>query len=288
MYKILVVDDDTNNRMLVVNLLRQKEHYKVISAANGKMAVDVASKVIPNLILMDWEMPVMNGIEALRILKSQSQTAQIPVIMYTGVMTATKSLQEALDLGAIDFLRKPIESTELSARIHSTLQLQDSIKAKIQAEKDKALIIQRMKNQEIELKTQELKESLIQAEIYKTSLRQIHKELSLQLQEINRPNLKKLHRALNLQLDQEEEWRELVERVNKIYPKFLSLLQTKHPTLNKSELKLCVFVRLGIGRKEIATLLRCSVDTVKKNRYRLRKKIELSSSTLLEEYLSCF
>jgi signal transduction histidine kinase len=75
---------------------------------------------------MDWEMPEMNGIEAIRQLKAQPETKNIPVIMATGVMTSAEHLEIAINAGAIDYIRKPIEEIELRARISSILKLSRS------------------------------------------------------------------------------------------------------------------------------------------------------------------
>ena len=72
---------------------------------------------------MDWEMPVMNGIQTLQHLKKDSLTMDIPVIMTTGSMTSVTDLQLALEAGAVDYLRKPVEVVELIARVNAALRL---------------------------------------------------------------------------------------------------------------------------------------------------------------------
>jgi len=83
---------------------------------------------MPDLIITDWEMPIMNGIEFIKLLKSNEKTHDIPVIMCTGVMTTPENLKTALDAGAVDYIRKPVEKLELMARVNSMLKLSDSIK----------------------------------------------------------------------------------------------------------------------------------------------------------------
>jgi signal transduction histidine kinase len=90
------------------------------------MGVMVARKFIPDIIICDWEMPVMNGIDAIKNLKQDDLTKDIPIIMATGVMTSPENLNTALTAGAIDYIRKPIDPIELLARINSSLKLAKS------------------------------------------------------------------------------------------------------------------------------------------------------------------
>ena len=127
MYKftILVIDDEQQFLDIITNTLKTSE-YKVIQALNGKMGIMVARKFIPDIIICDWEMPVMNGIDAIKALKQDVLTKDIPIIMATGVMTTPENLNTALKAGAIDYIRKPIDHIELMARINSSLKLAKS------------------------------------------------------------------------------------------------------------------------------------------------------------------
>ncbi len=124
---ILVIDDEQNFLDIIANGLKGY-NYKVLQALNGKMGCMVAQKFLPDIIVCDWEMPVMNGIETISFLKNQDSTKDIPVIMATGGMTSSENLEKALSVGAIDYIRKPIDSIELNARINSSLQLANSYK----------------------------------------------------------------------------------------------------------------------------------------------------------------
>ncbi|MFW6327075.1 MAG: adenylate/guanylate cyclase domain-containing protein, partial [Bacteroidota bacterium] len=81
----------------------------------------------PDLILMDWEMPGMTGVEAIKKLKADPETAEIPVIMVTAY-SYPELLEEAFEAGAHDYIKKPVNATELKARVKSTLNLYQSIK----------------------------------------------------------------------------------------------------------------------------------------------------------------
>ncbi len=135
-HKILVADDEKLTLAVTTNMLRlSNEKYTVLKAANGRIACELADKECPDMIILDWEMPVMNGIEALKQLKSDETLREIPVIMATG-LTSSDKLQEALDAGAVDYIRKPVDKIELLARVKSSLLLYDSFR-KIKHQKEK-------------------------------------------------------------------------------------------------------------------------------------------------------
>lgn len=126
--KILLVDDEPLNLKLYDKML--KEHNFVITTAtNGQECLDRVYEEFPDLIILDWNMPVMDGIDALETLKKDSSTKDIPVLMVTGVMTSSEDLAYAMTVGAVDFLKKPFDKQELNARVRNILLLNESIKA---------------------------------------------------------------------------------------------------------------------------------------------------------------
>jgi DNA-binding response OmpR family regulator/DNA-binding CsgD family transcriptional regulator len=128
-YKILVVDDEIDNiKSINQCIFDSKEPYILYQALNGELAYKIAVAELPDLIISDWEMPGMTGIELIQKLKLNESTTEIPVIMCTGVMTSSENLQTALMAGAVDYIRKPIDQIELMARVKSMLMLSDSRK----------------------------------------------------------------------------------------------------------------------------------------------------------------
>jgi PAS domain S-box len=126
--KILLVDDEPLNLKLYDKML--KEHNFVITTAtNGQECLDRVRGEFPDLIILDWNMPVMDGIDALETLKKDSTTKDIPVLMVTGVMTSSEDLAYAMTVGAVDFLKKPFDKQELNARVRNILLLSESLKA---------------------------------------------------------------------------------------------------------------------------------------------------------------
>ena len=128
-YLILVIDDSADNLRIITNFLKESGlSLTILNAPNGKIGCMLAEKKLPDLIITDWEMPEMDGIETIKYIKGQKSTKEIPIIMATGVMTSTADLKIAMEAGAVDYIRKPIDKTELTARIHSMLKLADSYK----------------------------------------------------------------------------------------------------------------------------------------------------------------
>ncbi|TAE07935.1 MAG: hybrid sensor histidine kinase/response regulator [Bacteroidetes bacterium] len=133
---IIIADDNPENLRLIMDILKKTDlHCNLIAVPNGKVLVEIALQKVPDLIITDWEMPVMNGLEALIELKKHPFTEHIPVIMCTGIMTTSNDLKTAMDAGAVDYVRKPVEAMELVARVQSMLRLSASyIKIKEQKE----------------------------------------------------------------------------------------------------------------------------------------------------------
>ncbi len=133
---LLVADDNPENLRVIKDILNQEgDNYTLMTVPNGRVLVEVAKKKKPNLIITDWEMPEMDGLEATKAIKQDPEIKDIPILMYTGIMTSPKNLQTALAAGAVDFIRKPLDATELLARVQSMLLLGDSYR-QIKAQKE--------------------------------------------------------------------------------------------------------------------------------------------------------
>ncbi|HEY6951616.1 MAG TPA: response regulator transcription factor [Bacteroidota bacterium] len=117
--KILVVDDEKDIvEMLKYNL--QKEGYKVLTAHNGKEALERAQQ-IPDLILLDIMMPVMDGLQTLKALKQKKETEAIPVLFLTAKGAETDEIV-GLEIGAEDYIVKPISIGKILARIRAAFR----------------------------------------------------------------------------------------------------------------------------------------------------------------------
>jgi len=119
MQKILVVEDNELSLEVLLRRLR-KAGYEVLTAVDGKQAVERATGSRPDLILMDMNLPVMDGFEATRILKAAGDTCRIPVIALTALMMEGDR-ERCLAAGCDDYDGKPVDFPSLLTKIKSFL-----------------------------------------------------------------------------------------------------------------------------------------------------------------------
>jgi Response regulators consisting of a CheY-like receiver domain and a winged-helix DNA-binding domain len=119
MTQILLVDD-TKTVLLLEGMLVQSAGFETVTAADGMEAIASVKRSPPDLIVMDIAMPVMDGIEACRILKANPQTKQIPIVMLT-TMGDKKSIEKARAAGCDDYITKPVQKQELIKKIKALL-----------------------------------------------------------------------------------------------------------------------------------------------------------------------
>ncbi|MFN3505725.1 MAG: HD domain-containing phosphohydrolase [Caldimicrobium sp.] len=165
--KILVVDDDINIREGLKEVLLS-EGYIVELAENGKSALEKISNFCPDIILTDYMMPEMDGIELCKIIKNNPETLDIGVILITGVGDLETRIK-GLMAGADDFLNKPFMLPELQARIKSL--------SKVKLYHDFLKNYQKKLEEEVEKKTAELTQSNLKLQLV---LHEI-KDLSLEI-----------------------------------------------------------------------------------------------------------
>lgn len=118
--KILIVDDTAQNIQLLVTLL--KEQYKLLIAKDGEQSLRTIEKSIPDLILLDVNMPGLNGFEVCKIIKRDVKTKDIPIIFLTA-RAETEDIVKGFEAGGSDYLTKPFRKEELMARITTHLNL---------------------------------------------------------------------------------------------------------------------------------------------------------------------
>ncbi len=114
---ILIVEDSPLNRKLVETVLRP-HGYRLLNAVNGEEAI--ATRERPDLILMDLQLPKVSGYDAIRILKSQPETAHIPIAALTAHAMAYER-DQALALGCVDYITKPINTREFPDQVRRCL-----------------------------------------------------------------------------------------------------------------------------------------------------------------------
>lgn len=395
--KIILVDDEPINLKLYQKMLHGN-NCEIISASNGKQCLDLVVKHKPDLIILDWNMPEMDGIETLKALKGKDNSKDIPVIMISGVMTSSEDLASAMHHGAMDFIRKPFDRIELNARVDNILLLIESMRSlKKQTEnlENKNLFINSlfeslpqpvmycnvdgtllMCNHNYSRLFQLNPDELIGKSIYRFLSGEVatHVEKDVELMRnkeplvyesssyagnntflisknfvvdkhqtllgiinvltditilktanddiVNKKQSELITRSLNLvhlkeqnkniledindiipHTDKEGQerirqilvnnklnisenlWDELGTKFENVFNSFYKTLLFRYPDLTSNERKLCVLIRAGLSSKDIAMLTFQNAHSVDVARYRIRKKLKLSSNENFADFL---
>lgn len=288
-YKILVVDDEPLNIERIIHGLLEKK-YNVLIASSGKSGCEIAIEHLPNLIIMDWEMPDMTGIKAIKILKANKKTSNIPIIMATGVMLTSENLKIALEAGAVDYIRKPIDNIELQARVNSAIMLFEEMKKNIELETE----LLRKNKEQAELEILENKQALAKLTLRIIQNNELNSRLFKDLDELcdecNNKGKQVVRRIIsNFKADfQNINWEEFDLLFEQVHFNFYDNLNKHFMDLTPNERKLCVFYKLNFNSKEICSITLQNENTLKKARARLRKKLNLSTEQSIHQFLQQF
>jgi DNA-binding response OmpR family regulator len=121
MKKVLIIDDEQDNLTLLSDML--KGSFEPLTAPSGKDGLALAVQTQPDVILLDINMPEMDGFEVCKRLREQPRTQKIPVIMLT-TASSLDSRVKGLDIGADDYITKPFQVRELIARVNARVRRQ--------------------------------------------------------------------------------------------------------------------------------------------------------------------
>jgi DNA-binding NarL/FixJ family response regulator len=275
-FKLLIIDDQVDNLQAIVRIFEEhRPEYIIYQTNNPLNTFQIVEKANPDLIITDWNMPEINGIELILKLKADPATVNIPVIMATGVNLSSTDLKVALEAGAVDFIRKPFDPLELIARTHAALLLSKTYKDLIE-EKD----IQLTESTLHLLNTQNCASEVKRKTNHLINLvEKDHPELVSLINEIIRYVENQVFK---------NGWQSFNLAFNKIHGSFQTNLVQNFPDLTQSEIKLCSLIKLGLDNKKIAALLFLTSDSIKVSRSRLRKKLKLETNQNLDTYLSQF
>jgi CheY-like chemotaxis protein len=117
---ILTVEDNPNIRKMIAYNLR-RAGFKTIEACDGKEAVRVLQKVVPDLMILDVRMPEMNGFQLLELMRKYPRAAAIPVVMLSA-LSQPENIDRALKLGVVDYIVKPLDPAVLITKVKSALE----------------------------------------------------------------------------------------------------------------------------------------------------------------------
>ncbi|MDN3679253.1 response regulator [Vibrio tapetis subsp. quintayensis] len=129
---VLVVDDTADNRTLLTQIL--KDDYRVLAAVSGLQAIELCERFMPDLVLLDVVMPMMDGYDVCLRLKNNPITAGIPVVFLTA-RSQIEDEQRGFDVGAVDYIQKPLSPPILLARVSTHLKLKTTME-RLEQQKD--------------------------------------------------------------------------------------------------------------------------------------------------------
>lgn len=270
---ILLVDDDVT----IVNLLSDilsNTGFNILKAFDGPEALKHIQKSNPDLIILDWNMPGMNGLETLKAINKESATKEIPVIMLTGVMTDPENLKEAFEAGAYDFIKKNFDIIELLSRIRAALKF-------VQAHRQ----IMQVKNNELVSNAMKMARY---ANFTATCLQQLNDLLPVIPDDKEVQNRVTSLKSYVQSMIVVDNWNIFDKHFKSLHPDFYKKLSAAHTYLGPSELKLCALLKLNLRSKEIAHITGLTQDSIKTARTRIRKKLGINTEESLVNYLMQF
>ncbi len=126
-YTILFADDDKQQLSRFMNYFAQYEpNFRLLTALNGAIACKIAEIEKPDVIVLDWNMPEMDGLEALDFLRNLEITSRIPIVMATA-LSHPDDIEVAFQHGADDYLKKPYHEIEMVVRVKNLLKHRDEV-----------------------------------------------------------------------------------------------------------------------------------------------------------------
>jgi len=274
-FYILLVDDDIFVIRAIMNILIKNPDYIILTTGNGKTACEIAIEKTPDLIIMDWQMPVLNGIDATILLKQNEITKDIPVIISTGIMVESSNLSKALSSGAVDFIRKPIDEIELISRVSNALKLSN---AYLRIEQQNILLQNELTSKLVNIQQlNELKNEIIK------QITLIKEQLPAKNGQLNETMLytERLLYSKSYQI----KWTDFESHFDSVYQGFFRKIKMIDNSFTANELRLCSFIKLNMSNKEIATIIYTLPESVNTSRKRLKKKLGLQPEESLQLFI---
>jgi DNA-binding response OmpR family regulator/DNA-binding CsgD family transcriptional regulator len=303
MTKILIIEDTDQLRENIADIL-ELEGFEVFHAADGYAGVKLAREHFPDLILCDIVMPGMSGYDVIQLLKSEERLLAVPFI-YITALSERNDFRKGMDLGADDYLVKPFTINELLSAINIRLKKQNSVEKRtkeqikkienelkarveelsVQNENQKLVIEDisainvQMMNQLNEKQAQLMNEALRSIEV-NTTLQYLAKHLS---EEIKRKEINEEQKLVLIDLRNKirkgsvllNNWTVFQLKFNQTYPNFISRLAGRYPQLTQQDLIVISSLYINLNTHQLSVILGISPDSVRKSKYRLKKKLGL-------------
>lgn len=294
---ILLVDDNPMNIQQMNETIKHlsNESYQFLNAHGGKQALLVAKQFMPDVIITDWEMPDLDGIGFIQALKSNEQTKYIPVIMATGIKLTSKDLYLALEAGAIDYIRKPINPIECIARVRSAIQHAEQNrdlheKNKIIFEQERNLLEQQINflKDEVQYKQKELASSVgfnIQIEKEHQNWMTLVGKLKPYLNNHGKSLLEELLKKAEIENSSQQNLLELEKQFEQVNKRFYIRLTEKVPDITKTEKMLCALLLMDLSQSEISAIIKKNQNSINVAFSRIRNKFQINDMQSLKNLI---
>ncbi|NNE27645.1 MAG: response regulator [Saprospiraceae bacterium] len=312
---ILVIDDQATDRLIYRRFLGE-HYYRFLELNSGAQVLEYLSENTIDLILLDWQMPKVDGLETLKAIRRGPDYTHIPIIVITG-KDDSESLELAFNFGCTDYIRKPVDKIELAARVQNVMELNKSQETLIQQSKELLRLYKIIQDQKYTLEESlgfkraaiEAHEEKITAE--KEILERDIKTLSLQISKtinhvrqikqvvqelLNAANkngqhesiidgLKTVEKSINKIISNNQSNLE-VKRIIEISDKDLNRkLLSINPKLTNLELRHCNYLNMNLSNHEIADIMNVELKSLQMSRYRIKKKLQIESDKTLREFI---
>lgn len=313
MTKILIIDDTTQLREDISDAL-ELEGYEVITAEDGQKGIRMASEHLPDLILCDIMMPGLDGFDVLQSLKSGDGELRFPFIFITA-LAERENFRSGMESGADDYLIKPFTISELFKAIETRLSkhrsIEKRIKQRIQQIEDELerriselkMQVENQKNviddisainvevvEQLNEKEAQLMHEALRSIETNTALQDIAKQLTEELQKKGIPDeQRRVLVGLKHKIQKKSALLDSLTafqlKFNQTYPNFASHLFVKFPQLTQQDVIIISAIFINLNTNQIAVILGISPESVRKSKYRLKKKLNVGKVDDLYTYI---
>jgi CheY-like chemotaxis protein len=312
---ILIIDDNEFDRILYKEYLGSL-NYNFSELEDGEGVLQLISECKPDLILLDWQMPKIGGLETLKSLQQNKLYSDIPIIIITG-QNNESVLENAFDFGSVDYITKPIGKIELKARVLNVLKLKEFNHTLLQQKRELLDLNQIISQQKEELsKSLDLKSQLLdsnQQEHKKTVNEVTRKLMTLEIdntkivnhlksirasledcysilrkenpESVALKNLRQLERRVDQLSKDDQSWNEFKDVFQSIDSEFFNKLTSRNPKLTSLDLKHCAYIKMNLDNYEVSNIFNVELKSLQMTRYRLKKKLNLEQEENLREFI---
>jgi len=267
---ILIVDDEPFARQYLQSLLKE-QGYTVSSACNGREALDRVNEQVPELVLLDIMMPIMDGYETCRRLKQNPEFADLPVLFLSSLDNADEKMN-AFAVGGIDYVTKPFSKREILVRVKNHLAMY-RIKKSLSMEIDQRQL-------ELDQRENEVRDVNTALKVLLTAIEREKQELATTVQ-FNADKLIMPRIGEMVEVDSLEERKELFQLIRQNFHQLTESLipgqQNLAMTLTPTELQIANLIKQEKTSKEISRICNLSTSTIATHRKMIRKKLGITN-----------